>query len=104
MFNPITSKPSPLYYAFSAFNELYKLGDQVECTKGKDGVYTLAAESLGKRAALIVNANYEEKTVTTNLPLDMKAYLVDDVAKLDPVEVNNECITLAPGSFLLFKN
>ena len=104
MFNPITSKPSPLYYAFPAFNELYKLGNQVECTKGKDGIYTLAAADGDKRAALIVNATYEERTVTTNLPSDMKAYLVDDVAKLDLKQIDTACITLAPGSFLLFKD
>lgn len=43
LFDTDTLRPLKAYYAFKAFNELYKLGDEVKTEAAGDGVYALAA-------------------------------------------------------------
>jgi len=52
-------KVTKTYYAFKAFNELFKLGTSVTCTyKGCEDIYVVAAtDGKGCSAALIVNRN-----------------------------------------------
>ena len=43
LFNPLTHEPFPAYFAFPAFNELYRRGTQVRTCSDTEGVYAAAA-------------------------------------------------------------
>ncbi len=44
LFNPLTKRPFPAYYAFAMFNELYRLGGQLDVeVSGAPGLYACAA-------------------------------------------------------------
>lgn len=65
LFNPLTAEPFPTYYAFKAFNELYRLGEQVEATvDGGDGVYAVAARGGARACLLIANTGAEAVPLT----------------------------------------
>jgi hypothetical protein len=105
MFQPITLEPTPLYYSFAAFGELYRLGAQVECTyEQKNGVYALAAVGEGKKAVLFVNSSAEDVQVESNLVSSMTAYAIDEEKRLDLALVNPKKFTLKAGTVVLFKN
>lgn len=48
-------EPTPTYYSFMAFNELYKLGTSVKCSSKMDGLYAMAAKGGGNAAILLAN-------------------------------------------------
>jgi len=58
------------YYSFRAFNELYRLGTEVESEcAGFDELYLRAAsDTQGKNAVLIVNRKNEKREVPLTLP------------------------------------
>ena len=64
MFNPLTKKPFPAYYAFMAFAELYRRGTQTAVSDLPDGVYACAAKD--KDGCLVI-AN----TTGADLPLSL---------------------------------
>ena len=103
MFNPFTQRPEPLYHAFIAFNELYKLGNQVYSSENKDGVYTLAAEADGKRAVIITNTGSSGVNIETNL-CEMNSYIVAEGKNLEITEIDTKSFTLDSGNFVLLKN
>ena len=105
MFQPISLEPTPLYYSFAAFGELYRLGTQAECAyEQKDGVYALAAMGEGKKAVLFANSSAEDVQVEANLAPSMTAYAIDEEKKLDLALVNPKKFTLKAGTVVLFKN
>ena len=53
MFNPLSKEPFPAYYAFTAFNRLYQLKNQVELTLDNDDIYAVAAKD-GENACIAV--------------------------------------------------
>ena len=70
LFNPLTAEPLPSYYAFTAFNQLYKLGEQVSVELCEAGVYAVAARK-GKSGCLVI-ANTTENEIP--LELEMNAF------------------------------
>ena len=73
MFNPLTQLPFPTYYAFMAFNELYRLGTEVEHSlTDVGGIYALAASN-GKRGAIMI-ANPTENDVPLELHAEGEIY------------------------------
>ncbi len=62
-----TVKPLKPFYAFKAFNELYKLGDAVEAVSDTRSVKACAAKGSGKNAVLISNYNGEDTEVEIEL-------------------------------------
>ncbi|MBP5313220.1 MAG: hypothetical protein J6112_10350 [Clostridia bacterium] len=57
LFNPLTKKPFPAYYAFVMFNELYKLGGGLTVSvEGRQGLYAKAATDGNNTALMIANA------------------------------------------------
>lgn len=72
LFNPLTKKPFPAYYAFAMFNELYKLGKAVPLTLCNVplGVYARAATD-GSSSALMI-ANVTSRTLR-NVSLELPA-------------------------------
>ena len=105
MFNQLNSDPFPLYFAFPAFNELYKLGNQAECSPySQDGVYTLAAFDGSKKAVLITNISDEDVHISTNLDSCMSVYVVDDSHMLEKADVNPADLVVKKGTFCLICN
>ena len=106
MFNPLTLTPFPLYYAFKAFNELYKLGNGLECniSDKKSGIYAVAAQKDGKKAVMIANVSGQEMSVSTNMSEDMRAYVIDDGRTLEKTELNCQNFIIPKDSVVLFKN
>lgn len=87
MFNPLTQLPFPTYYAFMAFNELYRLGTEVgyELTDS-DGIYALAASN-GKRGAIML-ANPSENDVPLKLNFEGEIYeckVISETRNLSPM-------------------
>lgn len=64
LFNPVKNDIFPAYYAFLAFNELYKLGAEVSSTTDKTGIYICSASDGRESAALIVNTHDSEIPVS----------------------------------------
>lgn len=60
LFNPLTAQPFPTYYAFKAFNELYRLGEQVALETDDSSLYAAAAKGDGRVCVLIANPNKED--------------------------------------------
>ena len=98
-------KPFPLFYSLKAFNELYRLGGHVKPEYDEAGnVFAQAATDGDKKAFLITNISEKEQAIQTNLPADMKAYLIDAEKELDPVEINPSAFTMKADDVILFKN
>ena len=53
LFHPLTKAPFPAYYAFTAFNRLYTLGDQVDVQTSCNGLYVVAAAN-GKCGCIVL--------------------------------------------------
>ncbi len=70
LFHPENNKPYPIYYAFCAFNELYKLGQEVGCSVEGEGVYALAAVGEGRGALVISNTNATPEKIDLSLNAD----------------------------------
>ena len=61
LFNPLTYKPHKAYYAFTAFNELRKLGTAVAASSDDADVFVAAAKGPAGEAVLVANASDAEK-------------------------------------------
>ncbi len=102
MFDPKTREPEPLYYAFAAFNELYKIGTEAKCEGACQEIYALAASDGKKMAAVIANPSAEDKEIFTNLSPELSAFAVDNTRRLSRVEADNSHFVIPAGSILLF--
>ena len=101
-FNPITTKPYPLYYAFKGFNELYKLGNSVECLyeEGK-GFYAIAACKDGKKAVYAANTSGGDITVTTGISDNLGVYILNDEKMLEKTELSPDKFVMPKDSVIL---
>ena len=104
MFDPRERAPFPIYYAFVAFNELYRLENEAECLfdEGK-GIYALAASNGGKNAVLVANTSGREIPVTTNLPKGLSVYVADDTKKLEKTVLNPNSFIMPEDCVILIK-
>ena len=72
LFNPLTKRPFPAYYAFAMFDRLYRLGDALPVTVfGAPGLYAAAASG-GDSGALIISntAGRAFRNVALSLPVE----------------------------------
>ncbi len=67
LFHPMTQEPVPAYYAFPAFNALYRRGDQVAVSGEEENVY--AAAAWGGDGCVVVTSIHPEKAVPLTLDL-----------------------------------
>ena len=76
-----TVKPRPAFYAFKAFNSLYKMGAALPTVTVGDGVYATAAKGEGKAGLLLSHYANEAAAVTVDLKglggKPVAVYLVD---------------------------
>lgn len=102
MFNPLTQLPFPTYYAFMAFNELYRLGTEVKYDlTDSGGIYALAAAN-GKRGAVMM-ANPTENDVPLELNFDGEIYeckIISEARNLSPMG-NAKPTVIESGTTLL---
>ena len=73
-------KLSPGYYAFAAFSELYKLGEQVALDGLENGVYAVCASNGKKNALMISNISGDDKALSIEGAdlSDASWYVLDD--------------------------
>ncbi len=100
--------PSKTYYAFKAFNELYKLGEEVDSTvSGCNDIYVLAAKNgENKKSAIIVNRNKRRQEVALHAQgvSGMPRILVLDCSRVlteTGYLLNGKTLTLPAESVLL---
>ena len=78
MFNCLTREPYPTYYAFTAYNELYKLKEQVAVEVDADGVYAVAAAKDGQSRIVVANVSGEDKPMIIECGGKVVKYVVTD--------------------------
>ena len=100
LFNPMTLQPLKAYWAFIAFNELYRRKNQVEAVSDKKEIPVVAAMDEDGGAVMI--SNYTGEAVPLELDLSGRkitaCYLTDEVFDNTPVCFPGK---LPPHSFML---
>ena len=103
MFDGNNWEPTILYYAFKAFNELYKLGTQVECDWETEGIYAVAAKGAEGKAIMLTNVSENTVSVECEEASGMTVYLIDDNHKLQSVDCNASLFDLEKNQTVLIK-
>jgi len=100
LFNPLTYKPHKAYYAFTAFNELRKLGTAVACDVKGEGLWACAAAKGARRAVFV--ANDSDKPVPFAVVVDgyapTRCRITDEKRTDEPTDVPS---VMPPWSFLV---
>ena len=99
MFNPLTKEPFPAYYAFKAFNELYKLGGQIEVKLDREGVYAVGARCDGEACIMIANPSAQDIPFKLEMNAKVKRCVITAEGKNEEEIPNSD--TLPKNSFLL---
>ena len=69
LFNPMTYEPHKAYYAFTAFNELRKLGSAVKVSQSPTpGLWSAAARRGDRAALMLVNSSAKPVAVNCETP------------------------------------
>ncbi len=102
MFNPLTYEPFPTYYGFKAFGSLYALGTQTDCKSDSEEVYAVAATDGKTNGLLIVNTG-EDAEITTDLPQNMQAYIIDESHSLEPIALDGNRFLLKQYQVVYFE-
>jgi hypothetical protein len=100
-------KVTKTYYAFKAFNDLYKLGVEVESSVDGEAVAVCAAASDDNHAVLIVNFSKEEQLAKLNLKESKsfnEAFLIDETHCYEKINPDTSNLKLPPFSVMLFKS
>lgn len=106
-----SQKVTRTYYAFKAFNELYKLGSEVEgVCSGLDGVYVCAAKGDGDKGAVLI-VNHKNTTQEAQLNItgisnnELSCLLLDRAHLLTEITylMSDGKIKLPPQSVLLLR-
>ena len=105
-FEPLTQAPVCTYYVFVAFNELYKLHNQVECIADhkEEGFYALAASDEGRSAIMMANHSEESREIQINVDENWSVYLLDRDHFLTKTDATASNFTLGPNQVVLLKN
>ena len=100
LFNPMTLQPLKAYWAFIAFNELYRRKNQVEAVSDRKDICVVAAKDEDSGAVMI--SNYTGEAVPLELDLNGKTvtacYLTDETFDFTPVRFTGN---LPAHSFVL---
>ena len=99
-FKPLSSIPTPTYYAFRAFGALYALGNEVACESDTKEVYALAATGEGGNAILVVNRTGKAQTVSTNAQ-GLTVHLLNEREMLTPTDLDSTCFMLGENEVAL---
>ena len=100
LFDIRTHRPIHAYYALVAFNQLYRLGDQIASSCDNDRLYTLAASDGKHNALLLSNLTGERQSLEiVGAELDgARIYVIGDTGALawapDCKTIENNCVML----------
>ena len=99
LFNPLTYQPHKAYYAFTAFNELRKLGKAVSATSSDANLWVAAAKGAEGAVLMLANDSDEAKTPVFGLgSRKIEYYRVTDGERTD-VKVAGAPDLLPPRAF-----
>ena len=107
LFDFYTFRPLKGYYPFLMFNELYKLGEEAECTVEGENLYAVAAKSGDKRAVMVCCYTDDDAAGDREVEFDF-----DGDFTVELLDADNTCteisfakkMTLKPSTVLLFKS
>ena len=103
-----SKKVTKTYYSFLAFNELYKLGNEVESSADNEKqLFICAASSKNKNAMLIINNNPKANTVEWNIKGEKgkaTAFIIDEKRMFLPVKFDNNFVLPAYAVLLVKYN
>ncbi|MBQ8747429.1 MAG: hypothetical protein IJZ08_06140 [Clostridia bacterium] len=104
-FNQAPFRLLPLFHAYKAFNELYKLGGHVNPVYDLDGfIYAQAATDGEKKAFIITNTASEAHRIETNLDESMRALVIDELHDLSLCDVDPTSFQIGANTVILFIN
>ena len=83
LFNPISRLPYPTYYAFTAFNRLYRLGSGVYLECSAKDIYAVAARNGKKLAIVIANPTGREEELSIEGLGKPDQYIITDRRGVD---------------------
>lgn len=88
MFNPITHGTFKAYYAFKAFNELYKLRNQAEITDKLNGISCVAATNGTDKAVMLTSKKKDVTSIKfeTSCIKSFQIYRLNSDLDLEPAE------------------
>lgn len=104
MFNSLKKRPTPLYYSFKAFGELYALGNQAKCESDTPKLYSVAGTNGKNNGIMISNTTGADTFVETNLDESYEIYLVDEEHNLEKVKLNAKEFELKENQVVLIRN
>jgi hypothetical protein len=104
MFDPVKQDIFKAYYAFYAFNKLYELSNEIECSSSKEGIYTIAAIDTNTARILISNPTEKEynlaiQTYTRKKITSVRKHIVDRDKNFEETDENR----LTPESIILIE-
>lgn len=103
MFHPMKREPYCLFYAFSAFNCLYTLKNQVLCECSEE-IQAVAAANGDKKAVMLVNTADKDVCVTTNLDDGFEMFAVNEQYALQKVAMQPTEFVIPKHTVILIKN
>ncbi len=105
LFNPMTREPLPAYYAFMAFNELYKRKNAVrtECTTDGECYVCAAIDDDGSGAVMLANPTDTARPLSVNLDgkkvhsvkIITEGHIWEDTALPDSIDAYTTLLILA---------
>lgn len=98
LFDPCSYLPYPAYYAFSAFQRLYALGEQTALTCDTDAVCAVAATDGRTGCILIANSTAEAVSFTLHSNGQVRSCYLTAIGRIE--EPTSLPSTLPPYSFL----
>lgn len=101
MFNPLTREPFLAYYGFKAFNELYKLGTQVELTVDSEDLYAVAARCENEGCIVIANPTDEDVALEFSDALNVVECYITEEGRCE--EKITPATAIPKNSFITFK-
>ena len=106
LFNTLTFEPFCTYYAFSAFGELFALGNDVECECTGEGIYAIGATNDNKKAILVTNTTQGSVQIKIDSGTDegFTAYFISQESFMTKKETVRGSITLDKYECALIKN
>ena len=103
-FDPMTYKPTNVYYSFKSFGALYALKNQTKSLSDDENVYCVAAADGDQKAVMITNAGETAQCIHTNLQGRFDAYLIDLNHLMTKVELDPAQFVLEGYQVVLLKS
>lgn len=104
LFNAVTLKPFPAYYDYMMFNELRKLGSQVELKGVPESLYATAAANEDKSECAVMMANVSKEAVSFSIKAGgykvKEVLVIDETHTYEPIELPE---VIKDGTVLLIK-